>query len=650
MAIHAGVVMRDGGPVPERLHLLLRERVLSFAPDEMHEMRGAGYLVVHGARSWAGRQQSWREAPARARHYVACFDGRLDNRQDLLLRYFSHEERRLALSDSAIVGRVLMSDAARCAVGCVGDWSAALVGTTDRTVTLASDAMGARPLYYAITPWGVTWSTDLATVTRAADLRPSDLDPDYFAGFITALPPPFATPFKGVFSVRPGATLTITTDGRQVEHVWWAPWHISLRPDWPEDSALELAALWKQIIDDRIPRTAPALFELSGGFDSSSIVSMAAALKREAGHPALHTVTRVFPNEPGWNDLRFVRAVLAQSDCVPHFLDLSMLPTGRDLTAPVPDGPHGTDLATEMLMHEIGARTLVSGRKGDLVMQAPTLDSSTVTASLHARRFRDVVRESTAVARASRVSAWRVLRDACQPFRTRYAGGLFTLLVDRRRRMAAVRQDLVQPSVLQHVHDRWAEIYRACRHTSPARRALVFDLVRLTYRRQLEPLPNQAHLFHAHPFLDRRLVTFVLEREPRVISGAGQSRELMKKAFQQVLPDAVLTRRSKGNFAPIMRRRFAPTADLLLRTDRWALAELGVIRADVVRSWVKRFVDDPKMVPGGLMPLAFAEFWLRRELFDDPCPNFAIDRATTTEFSARALQRGDALLQEEMTA
>jgi asparagine synthase (glutamine-hydrolysing) len=650
MAVQAGVVMHNGDAVPGHLSRLLRDRMESFAPDQLHEVRAPGALVLHGARSWAGRQESWREAPAKEGEYVAFFDGRLDNRDDLIMRYFGAQERRRAISDSEVIARAIATSGVRALVACLGDWSVALIRQRDRAVILASDGLGARPLYYAKTTFGVLWSTDLAAVTTAAGVGSSDLDPAFFAGFVAALPPPLSVPFKGVLAVRPGATLTIEVNGRKTEEIWWAPWQVPLREDTPEDSALELLALWKRVVDDRIPKTVPALFELSGGFDSSSIVSMAANLRaREADCSALHTVTRLFPNEPAFNDIRFVRAVLDQCNCEPHFLDLSVLPSGRDVSAPVPDGPHGLDLATEALMRTIGARTLVSGRKGDLLMQAPTLNTSVVTASICAGRLRDVLRDATSVARATRLSAWRVLRDACQPFGRGFSGR-FPVLLDRRRRdLAAMPEDLVRPELARDVREQWAGIYRSCRSSAPARRGLVCELARLTHRRRLEPPPNQAHLFHAQPFLDRRLVSFVLERQPRVIANAGQSRELMKKSFGCLLPSDILARRSKGYIAPIVRQTFLQTAELLWRTDRWALAELGVIQLDATRSGLRRFLDDPTMNPGGLLTLASAEFWLRPVLFGEAPSVYTIDRAAATEFTMKALRRGEALLQEEAT-
>lgn len=647
MAVQAGVVMRNGDPVPDGLQRLFRERVGEFAVDYLHEVRGPGYFVLHGVRSWAGPKESWREAPGTHMGHHVFFDGRLDNRDELTLRYFSQRERLGTISDADIIGRAIAVGGTTSLVGALGDWSAALIATTDRTVLLSSDGMGVRPLYYANLSFGVVWSTDLAIATTAACTRSSNLDPAFFAGFIVGLPPPLSTPFDGVFAVRPGATLTIDARGKESEEIWWAPWGVPLREEHREDTALELLTVWRRVVKDRLPESA-VLLELSGGFDSSSIVSMASCLQpTDSCGSTVHTVTRVSPNEPGWNDLRFVKAVADRCHFVSHYLDLSRLPSGRDISTPAPDGPHGVDLANEVLMEKIDARTLVSGRYGDLLMQSPTLCSSVVTASLCAGRVRDVFRDATAVARAVRQSAWRVLRDACQPFSPRYTGE--SLLLDLYHRNAgypATAADLVRTALAEQVRQRWRDIHRSCRRPAPARRQLALKLARMTHVRRFEPPPSQGHLFHTHPFLDRRLVSFVMERQPQVISGAGQSRMLMKQAFQQILPEEVLARRSKGNYSPILQRQFHSTAHALLRIKQLALAELGVVEPEIVREALRRCLEPATGTPGPLVTLAYAEFWLRRVMFNEFASPHAIDRTSAKRFTTEALLSGAAIQRE----
>jgi hypothetical protein len=114
----------------------------------------------------------------------------------------------------------------------------------------------------------------------------------------------------------------------------------------------------------------------------------------------------------------------------------------------------------------------------------------------------------------------------------------------------------------------------------------------------------------------------------------------MKTAFQNVLPAEILARRSKGNYAPLLRQQFLPTVHELLRMERFALAEIGVVEPQRVRDALRQCLEPTTVTPGAVMSFAFAEFWLRRVLFDEQDCSFGIDRATADDFTAEALLSG----------
>ena len=99
---------------------------------------------------------------------AATFDGRIDNRDNLL--------RRLALDSTGFPGdaHLALTVFERWGVdglrSMVGDWSLAVWDAAARTLHLARDYMGARPLYYGLDARYVAWSTTCRT--RDADRAP----------------------------------------------------------------------------------------------------------------------------------------------------------------------------------------------------------------------------------------------------------------------------------------------------------------------------------------------------------------------------------------------------------------------------------------------------------------------------------------------
>ena len=114
---------------------------------------------------------------------ILHWDGRLDNRGDLLL----------LLADSlpkapAGRGRGETSNAAlaRCAyerwgtdgfVKLIGDWSLVIHDHVNRSIVLASDFAGVRPLYYCVQSGQVQWSSRLQSLVEATGI--SELDEQF---------------------------------------------------------------------------------------------------------------------------------------------------------------------------------------------------------------------------------------------------------------------------------------------------------------------------------------------------------------------------------------------------------------------------------------------------------------------------------------
>ncbi|HEY0727665.1 MAG TPA: hypothetical protein VGD38_06305, partial [Pyrinomonadaceae bacterium] len=126
---------------------------------------------------------------------VLHWDGRLDNRSDLLSRL--RETLRGESSDAAIARAAYERWGTEGLVHLIGDWS--LVIRDHETTVLASDFAGVRPLYYHVQQGRVQWSSSLQSLIE--DTGITELDEHYIAGFLTFGGCPNRTPYKGIYSV-----------------------------------------------------------------------------------------------------------------------------------------------------------------------------------------------------------------------------------------------------------------------------------------------------------------------------------------------------------------------------------------------------------------------------------------------------------------
>src|SRR5205823_15034517 len=147
----------DGrGADPDRT---LDARLQPLAPDGVSVHDEPGVAMAHGAlHVWTGEPPSYqpRRSPTGT---VVTWDGRLDNRDDLLLRL--GDILRADAPDVDIVLAAFERWGVEAFSSLVGEWSAAIWDGRARTLHLARDYMGVRPLYYCTSGRSVLWSTSL---------------------------------------------------------------------------------------------------------------------------------------------------------------------------------------------------------------------------------------------------------------------------------------------------------------------------------------------------------------------------------------------------------------------------------------------------------------------------------------------------------
>ncbi|MGH9160817.1 MAG: hypothetical protein ACRD2X_12650, partial [Vicinamibacteraceae bacterium] len=158
MAALAGSLFFDGRPTEETCAALVA-RLQPMGPDGVSVHAEPGLVMLHGALGvWAGEQLA--QQPARLPSgLVMTWDGRLDNRDDLLLRL----DGRLAndTSDASIALSTFERWGIEGLGSLIGDWSLAVWDARYRTLRLARDYMGVRPLYYFADSKSVMWSSSL---------------------------------------------------------------------------------------------------------------------------------------------------------------------------------------------------------------------------------------------------------------------------------------------------------------------------------------------------------------------------------------------------------------------------------------------------------------------------------------------------------
>src|SRR5579863_2414217 len=303
MSSQAGVFYFDGREISECEGgaILSRARCRDGEPPTGRSLPGV--FLAHSALHLGSRTRDLPQ-PYIIQTRAITFDGRLDNRDELLLSLSDilsgdRSDRALAL---AAYGRWGIEGLVRL----VGDWSLAIWDATQRALILASDFAGVRPLYYCLQGNRVLWSTALGPLVDWADA--GEIDGDYVAGLLLSTGCPNRTPYRGIHSVPPGHAVRITRDEAKIQRFWDPPIGDTIRYRRESEYEDQLLSLFREAVRCRLRTTAPVIAELSGGLDSSSAVSMASHLMRNAEVEAPRLVTLSYEHA-GSRDARFCSAM-----------------------------------------------------------------------------------------------------------------------------------------------------------------------------------------------------------------------------------------------------------------------------------------------------------------------------------------------------
>jgi asparagine synthase (glutamine-hydrolysing) len=622
MSGQSGLFAFDGRPVSPELLDALDRCIESRGPDGGGRFTGPGIALSHRA-FHITEEDRFERQPCVSHGLVLTWDGRLDNREDLLTQV-----RALIRGDATDVA-IAMACIARWGeeglARLIGDWSLSVWDPEARELLLACDYMGTRPLYYHIDTQRIVWSSCLEPLVRMIQ-REDDLDPRYIAGFLMVGPPPELTPYRHVLSVPSGHVVRVGANGSMVKRRYWDYDASEIRYQHRASYEEHFRQLFRTAVKDRLRVDGPIWAELSGGWDSSAVVCMAASLVRagEARAGSLRTVSHVNPRNKESDETRFIQAVEAHCGITGSHLDTGEA-SGPPLIHPESPVPTHRVRARELaLVSSSGGRLVLTGRGGDATLGNYRDYSISIADHLHRVDVPAFIAEGRAWSRATEEPfvrlAFRSLAALLPP--RRYE------LLQRRRQIrraggpSVTRKDglaeafCIHPSLATRFEDVYPIFTTAGIGLPPSKRPLLRTLRVSAGTRHFAYPAVQPYVEFTHPYIDRRLVEYVLAIPTQVWCQPGLPRALMRRALDGLLPPAITQRMSKGYATPSIVRGMRSTVDRWVR----ATGTLEVVR----RSWIDEARLQTRLErvrtraepPGNLSLIIALEEWLhvrRRE-------------------------------------
>lgn len=242
-----------------------------------------------------------------------AFDGRLDNRGELLsaMDLGAPEDRRL--SDAALVLRAYGRWGEACFERLLGPFAVVLYDAVRQRVIYARDPLGDRTLFYHLHPSVLVVASEEQAVLAHPAVS-DELDEATLAlYFAVTTPEDGATFFRDIRELLPAQAMAVDAGGVRT----WRYWEFdgSRRLDCRSDGeyAEQYRALLAEAVRCRLRSATSPMVMMSGGLDSTSVAALAARQMAEAGHGGrLRSVSYVFDELTECDERPYMDTIIAR--------------------------------------------------------------------------------------------------------------------------------------------------------------------------------------------------------------------------------------------------------------------------------------------------------------------------------------------------
>ncbi len=249
-------------------------------------------LPVHVGARVRGTMAAWsnagcEDATQTPYRYWLTYNGEIYNFIELRQELAAMGHRFRSESDTEVVLAAYAQWGEACLTRFNGMWAFALWDRVKRTLWLARDRFGVKPLYYAQTATRFAFASEMKAfpaldgfnATLNTDIVPAYLQSSYaIEGTRTD------TLFAGVHRLPAGHSMRVSAEGAVTVSRWWETAdHFPAVPTRYEDQVEQFRALFLDATRMRLRSDVPVGTCLSGGVDSSAVASTMAQLHRTSG-------------------------------------------------------------------------------------------------------------------------------------------------------------------------------------------------------------------------------------------------------------------------------------------------------------------------------------------------------------------------------
>jgi asparagine synthase (glutamine-hydrolysing) len=508
-----------------------------------------------------------------------------------------------------------------------GMWAFAIYDTQARSLFMARDRFGVKPLYYWVSPGGsLCFGSEIKQFTAFSGWKARVNGQRAYDFLVWGLTDHTdETLFEGVFQLRAGCSVTLDirtlpsklAQGR-LPAVQWYRLEVQIFRGSFADAAVQFRDKFTESVKLRLRADVPVGSCLSGGLDSSSIVCVANQLLREQDAHSLQRTFSACAEVDRFDERKWIDEVVRQTavDAQYVYPSLEKLFEVSPAITWHQDEPYGsTSIFAQWNVFQLAA-------ENDVKVMLDGQGADEQLAGYHAffaPRFVSLLRSGRLV------TLWRELQSTKRLHGYTLAfllAGMANLLLPNRLKNA-----LKQIMGRTHASPAWLDMqalgaqavnpYSMYGGTADSIQALSYAQLTATNIQMLlhwEDRNSMAHSIESRvPFLDYRLVEFVLSLPDEYKLSCGITKLVQRAAMSGILPNAIRDRMDKLGFVTpeeVWVRQQSP--DLFRKKlDQAIVGSRGILRPEA-RATLESIISGTQGFNFGVWRMISFGEWLER--------------------------------------
>jgi asparagine synthase (glutamine-hydrolysing) len=549
--------------------------------------------------------------------YTIVFNGEIFNYKELRAELEKEGHVFRSQSDTEVLLTLYAKEGEACLKKLNGFFAFAIYDSDERSLVMARDRFGEKPLYYYHSDDVLIFGSELKALLATG--IPAELEPDavsdylhlnYFTDSMRAI--------VNVHIVEPGMIFEARATRQFSAHAWY---YLGLKRPEKIPSYAEAAEQLKKLTDNAVQRRmiadVPVGTFLSGGVDSSIVTALAVR-----HHPQIQSFSIGFPDEPYFDETLHAEKVAAHLGTKHHVFPV----TNKDLLHSLHrflenvDEPFADSSALAVNLLAEQTRKYVT-----VALSGDGADELFAGYNKHAAELAIRAKSTVNALIKGSASLWEILpasRNSSFGNRVRqlrkYARGQSLSVRERYWSWAGFTDTADLQRLYRHYNPANEQPAQFRLHDESDFNAVLLNDVQMVLEGDMLVKVDRMSMLNGlevrSPFLDHELVEFVMALPSEYKINRHERKRILKDAFRDLLPAEIFTRRKQGFEVPLLkwfRGELRGMIDELL--DEKFLKEQNLFNPEEVQAIRKQLhSSDPGDAAARIWGLIVFQSWWRK--------------------------------------